>query len=514
MRALYPAAAVRRAVDAPARAGGGPPPFGLEWLTKFLPHYMTAAPSQLHRDMAADLREIQTRRGQHIVTVAPRESGKTAILSKGYVLNGSLEGIEPLTLLLAETGKQAKAYLAAVKRELERNPLIRAAYPDAAGKGDLWQAMHVRLRNGCEIMAAGSGGRVLGTTSGERRPTLVIVDDGNERGDAHSPTKRDRKLEWVTKDLLPVGEPGTNFVVAGTPIHREAIVCHLRSIGWRTRSYRSLLREPANADLWDEYAKLLLNLSDPHREATAAAFFAANRPAMEAGAELLWPGRKTLLDLMQYRIRYGERAYRSEYTDDPGAPEGAEWPSEYFDPPAVGGRLRWFDRWPDDLLLKVIALDPSKGADARAGDYQARAELGLGRDGTIHVDCDLRHETPEAMCARVVAAAKEFGRVGRPVDEVILEDNGTMGLIRVAMELATGSQLLRWRCLTQTDPKPLRIRAVAPYLSRGQVKVRNTPGGRKLVEQWRDFPFGSHDDGPDAVATGVTRLEQLSAMLG
>jgi phage terminase large subunit-like protein len=504
LRALYPAGTVRLALAANRR--DPPPPFGLGWMHRYLGHYLTAAPSRFHLDLAADLATVEAARGQRLNYIGPRGSAKTTLISKGKPLHGAVSGTERLTLLLAETAKQSKSYLGAIKRELEGNRALARDYPDAAGRGPVWQTTHIRLRNGCEIMAAGSGGRVLGTTAGERRPTLVVVDDGNERGDAFSPTKRERKLDWLTKDVLPVGEPGTSFVVAGTPIHREALVCHLRAAGWRTRSYSAMSREPDRLDLWRAWERIRLNLADPEREAAARVYYERHRADMDAGAELLWPERETLAlyALMEYKALYGEAAYRTEYTDDPGTPEGAEWPAEYFDRPGF-----WFDDWPAEVALRVIALDPSKGMDATGGDYQAHALLALGRDGTIYVDADLRREPSEAMCRRTVELARGFAP-GHRVDAIVLEDNGTMGLLRAAMDVTDGAKMLPWECLTNTGRKDVRIRAVGPYLSRGQVRVRNSPGGRMLVEQWREFPFGANDDGPDAVATGLIRLEQLA----
>ena len=42
-----------------------------------------------------------------------------------------------------------------------------------------------------------------------------------------------------------------------------------------------------------------------------------------------------------------------------------------------------------------------------------------------------------------------------------------------------------------------------------QLRVRNTPGGRLLVDQWRDVPGGEFDDGPDGVGSLLRRLELL-----
>ncbi len=484
-----------------------PPPFGVEWGQRMLPNYFGLPLSPLHTELAGCLADMTAHRGQRLVCLSPRGSGKTVWTSTAYPLHGACEGTEPLILLMAETGEQAKKYLEAVKDELEYNDVLARYYPHAVGRGPIWQADRIRLRNGCEILSRGAGGRILGVKNRARRPTLIIIDDGNERGDAYSPTKRERKLEWLRKDIIPVGEPTTNIVAVGTPIHREAIVCSLRDAGWPCRAYRALVSEPERADLWEQCGRLMTDLSDPERQQTARRFYADRKPDMDAGSELLWAARHDLYYYMEYRTLFGEAAYRSEYTDDPGTPEGAEWPAELFE-----GAGFWFNDWPADLQCKVIALDPSKGQDAKGGDYQAHALIGLGReDGILYIDADLRHETPEAMCERTCYLAGDFGKTGRPVDSVILEDNGTMSLIEVAARLAMQKTktAMPWRCLTQTDPKPLRIRAISAYLYTKRVRLRNTPGARKLLEQWKEWPFGAVDDGCDAVGTAVREIERL-----
>jgi predicted phage terminase large subunit-like protein len=500
---LRKAARLVAAAETRPPAPTAPHAFGLPWVEHFLPHYVTCAPSQLHRDLADRLATFRHARGQRSAYSAPRGSAKTTLMSKAFPLYSALEGCEPLTLLLAETGDQAKTYLDAIKREVEENPRVAEHYPRAAGKGPVWQANRVRLRNGCEIVARGSGGRVLGMTAGQRRPTLVVVDDGNERGDAYSPTKRRRKLEWFRKDVLPVGEPGTNVVVAGTAIHREAIVCDLRRAGWEGGGYKAVCRMPDRHDLWAEWERLRCNLADPGRELAARDYYADNRDDMDAGAELLWPERLSLYHLMEYRATAGEPAFRSEYQDDPGSPEGAEWSGELFERADF-----WFDHWPEDLTLRVVALDPSKGAGEEA-DYQGHVLLGLGKDGTFYFDAEARREDVSLMVGRALRLAHEWG-----ADSLVLEDNATMGLLRpeVVRQQQDRPQLaaVPWETLTQAQHKGLRIMRAGPYLARAQVRVRNTPGGRMLVEQWREFPGGEHDDVVDAAGTAIRRLEILA----
>src|SRR5262245_15589895 len=83
--------------------------------------------------------------------------------------------------------------------------------------------------------------------------------------------------------------------------------------------------------------------------------------------------------------------------------EGAEWPESYF-PDSI-----WFDDWPPDLVARAAALDPSKGRDAKSGDYAALVLLGLTADGTLWCDADCwRGRSAEFLAATCVEACRAF----------------------------------------------------------------------------------------------------------
>jgi predicted phage terminase large subunit-like protein len=177
------------------------------------------------------------------------------------------------------------------------------------------------------------------------------------------------------------------------------------------------------------------------------------------------------------------------------------WPAFYFDKPDL-----WFDEWPEFVEHRVYALDPSKGSDSKSSDYQAHVMVALGQDRKIYVEADLRREDVAAMAERAITTAARFR-----ANEMIVEENGTMGFIVPEFErrMAELKKVVPLRGLSHTTPKMSRIRGVGPYLARNQIRVRNTPGGRLLVQQWRNVPNGEFDDGPDAVATAIKRLELL-----
>lgn len=476
-------------------------PFGWKWERKFLGKHLSAAPSQFHRDLIDDLSTFHLTRGQRKVYRGPRGSGKTAHISNAYPLWCALEGVERLILLLAETGDQAKVYLSEIKTELEGNERLLKAYPDAAGVGPVWRDSKIVLRNGVCITARGTAGRVLGLKHAGTRPTLVIGDDLNQRGDAYSPTMRRRKTEWFLKDVLKVGTPKTNFLTAGTSIHREAIVCELsRNPAWSVRRYKSIVSWPERMDLWAKWESLFANLGDENRSATAREFYDANRMEMERGSAVLWPDRYSLYDLMCDRAESGPGPFASERQDEEGTDGTTEWPTDYFDSPSL-----WFHDWPDDLMFKTYFLDPSKGRQDKPGDYQAHVWGGWSKKANaLYVECDMRREPGPEMVGRAIDYAKQFGAA-----TVTIEGNSDgVGLLYTEFKRAASDRgaAIGLDAVHHTDPKLSRIRALGPLLARDQIRIRNTPGGKMLVDQLRDVPSGEHDDGPDAASAMLMTL--------
>ena len=479
-------------------------PFSLDWVAEFLPHYTTVGASRFHEELVADLAAMHTVRGQRRIYRGPRGSGKTSYLSKAYPLWAALEGVEPLTLLLAETGPgQAEAYLNAIKAELETNPKIRAAYPHAAGIGPRWTHDTATLRNGCTIKAKGSGGRMLGMAEKSVRPTLVIGDDLNARSDGYSPTLRTRRLHWFNTDVMSIGTLAhTNFVIAGTAIHRDAVVCALAREGaWTTRAYTAIAEWPENMGLWDEWEKIYSNLAIDDRSKKALEFYAQHRAEMDAGAEVLWPEWESLYDLMVHRATIGPGAFDSEKQDRPGTDGATEFPSDWFDKQGL-----MFDSWPGNPVIKVVVCDPSKGTDAKAGDYQAIGQLALYPDGVIYADMSLRREPVTTMAERFVLTAKDWG-----VTSMAIETNGTLGLIQpeVIRAMKDAKFMADFVGITNTLSKGARIRRLGGRLSGGRFRFRSTPGGKELVEQLRQFPSGDHDDGPDCLELGQRLIEDI-----
>jgi predicted phage terminase large subunit-like protein len=332
---------------------------------------------------------------------------------------------------------------------------------------------------------------------------LVICDDLENDAHMQSATLRAQSQAWFEGTLLKAGTKRTNIVNVATALHRDALAPRLdRTPGWTSRVFAAIEQWPENMSLWHEWETIYRDPDRASSSAAARSFFEEHREAMEAGAKLLWPEEEDLYTLMRMRVEGGRTAFEREKQGTPLNPDLCEWPDSYFD------ETLWFDEWPCEYQIKVVALDPSKGRDARRGDYSALVMLCIDRFGVLFVDADLaRRPTPE-----MVAAGAEICRRFQP-QAFGVETNQFQELLAGEFEEEFHRQgivgVQPWSVDNRVN-KHVRIRRLGPYLSSRKLRFRaNSPGTRLLVQQLQEFPLCDHDDGPDALEMAIRLAGEL-----
>jgi hypothetical protein len=484
-------------------------PPGLEaFARRYLPDHFPLPLSGFHRWIVGELDSLHSHRGSRLDVVAPRGAAKSTWSSFAYPLYAALHSLEPYIQIISDTRDQAWGWLNAVREELEDNQLLARDYPHVVGPGPEWRKDRLRLRNGVVIEALGTGSKMRGRRHRQHRPTLIILDDPENDDHVTSVVRRERSWRWFTRAALNAGSVDTNLIALGTALHRECLVLKLtRTGGWRHRLFKALVSPPERMDLWRQWEEVYTDYQNADREAAARAFYEARRTEMDRGAESLWPERESIYDLMCLRVTIGHAAFESEKQGSPVNPEACEWPAEYFDRPGF-----WFDEWPKDLVLKALALDPSKGADARRGDYAAYVWGGMDRHGVVYLDAELLH----CDIAKLVDVGVERIALFRP-ELFAIETNAWQDLLcadfaRVGAHRKVDVQVLK---LDNTVNKQVRIRRLGPYLSQRRLRFKvRSPGAQLLVQQMKDFPVGDHEDGPDSAEMFVRALVRLQQGAG
>ena len=320
-----------------------------------------------------------------------------------------------------------------------------------------------------------------------------------------SPALREHSRDWFFGTLLKAGTPETNILNLATALHRDALAMRLlHTPGWKSRVFRAIQRWPEAMSLWHDWETIYTAVDRSDAQIMGRAFFEQHRDQMQAGAQVLWPELEDLYTLMCMRAEGGKTAFEREKQNSPIAPEQCEWPEEYFD------ESIWFEQWPKQLAIKTLALDPSKGTDARRGDYSAIVMLGLDRRGVLYAEANLAHRP----VSQIVADGVELYRRFQP-DAFGVETNQFQELLGTEFETEFRRQGLlapRPKLIDNHVNKLVRIRRLGHYLATRRLKMKsNSPGTQLLIDQLRDFPAGDHDDGPDALEMALRLAEQLAA---
>ncbi len=469
----------------------------LAWGQKYLPEHFCRPPSNMHRWLAEQLDAAQRTRGTKVNVLGPRGGAKSTIGTLALPLRAAVECWEPYVWIVSDTKHQACAHLENIKTELLENKRIARDFPDVVGRGLSWRGNSIVLRNGVMIEAFGAGQRIRGRRRREHRPTLIVCDDLQNDNHIRSALQRETSRSWFHGMLMKAGTARTNVVNLATALHREALAMELhRTPGWTSRLFKAIMRWPENTSLWQQWEAVYTDLSKPNYRAAARKFYDRHRYAMDAGAIVLWPEEEDLYTLMCMRIEGGRTAFEREKQNSPINSDLCEWPEAYFD------EAIWFEAWPANLAVKTMALDPSKGSDARFGDFSALVMLGMDRQGVLYVEADLaRRPTP-----RMVADGAEWFRRFQP-DLFGVESNQFQDLLAGEFETEfrrQGILAARPAPIENHTAKQVRIRRLGPYLSSRRLRFKaNSPGTRLLVEQLQQFPIADHDDGPDALEMAV-----------
>jgi predicted phage terminase large subunit-like protein len=477
----------------------------LDWSRHYLPHYFRLSPSGMHRWLADELDHAKQSRGAKLNLVGPRGSAKSTVATLAYALRSALEGTEQYIWILSDTRHQATVHLENLRAELEENSLLKPDHRKAFARPPVFRGNIIHLANGTVIEAYGSGQRIRGKRRRQHRPTLILCDDLQNDDHIASAHQRRRSREWFQGTLLKAGTRRTNFINLATALHRDALAMQLhRTPGWNSRIFQAIEEWPTNRSLWEAWEQIYIDFENPNRISDAWQFYQEHQDQLHEGASLLWPEEEDLYSLMRMRVEGGRVAFEREKQGSPFDPSLCEWPEEYFD------ETIWFSDWPTGLKARVIALDPSKGADSKRGDYSAYVVLGVDKAGLLYVEANLARRATPQMVAEGVELCKQF----RP-DQFALEANVCQHLLGehfVAEFRRQQMPHVRPAMIDNSVNKQVRIRRLGPMLSTKQLRFKtNSPSTKLLVDQLKGFPIGDHDDGPDALEMATRILGDLLA---
>jgi len=452
--------------------------------TTYFPHYVGNEPSVFHQWVAEELApSLRQGKGNKWAVAAPRGEAKSTLVTQLFTLWCVLNGWKWYTVIIMDTADQAVTMLEAVKAELESNPRLAQDFPEAAGRGRVWQIGVIVTRGNRKVQAFGALKRLRGLRHGPHRPDLVLLDDIENDDNVRSLTQRDKLTAWLNKAVLKLGPPNGSMDIGyiGTILHYDSVLARTQSRPtWRARTFRAVIEWPDRMDLWDRWEELLLN----EGEAVADAFYQERREEMERGAVVSWPQVRPLISLMKARADDHD-AFACEMQQDPAAGQNCPFSES----------LRYWVQ-PCRQWVFFGACDPSLGKNNAGRDPSAILVGGFDREhGVLDVvEAQISRRVPDRIISDIINLQAEYLCLVWGIETVQFQEFLRSELVKRS---AAQGVPVPARGITPHVDKALRIESLQPHCANGLIRLHRSH--HTLISQLRHWPEADHDDGPDAL---------------
>lgn len=452
----------------------------------YFPHHVRPPASQFHENVFGRIpRILDKEAGAKEWWVAPRGEAKSSILTKitpcwcsvramlqDTSLHDELDWDGPAPyfidygiLLGAETRLPSKL-LEVVKAELTVNAALALDFPEACGRGDLWKIGEFVTRLGVKWESFGAEQAIRGTFHGASRPKLLAGDDLITDKEAKSPTECTNRWDWLEKAIDYLGPPEGNvkYLGVGTVLNKNDPISHAKgAIGHLVHHFRALVKQPTHMDLWEECQAIMLNEDKPAEEAASDAgavleekdlpshkFYLARRAEMDEGAEISWPGVRSLYWLMRQRAK-NPRAFATEMQGDPRSDEDKTFaPIKFF----VSRLAHW---------IMFGACDPSLGRGERSHPSALIAGAWDRERQRLHVvDARIKRRLPSKLEADLVAFQREHHCLAIGFESNNAYEHSRQTFITHALAQGVALPLVG---LPETLERELRIDSLEPYIT-------------------------------------------------
>jgi predicted phage terminase large subunit-like protein len=486
----------------------------------YFAHYHSVPDGAMQKELSKLLSRAVNKRGSKLAIAAPRGFAKSTLVSLEFVIYCICFKLEGFIVIVSATQSQATNFLRDIKREFETNEKLRNDFPDVSGVDNKsvsqrWSETEIITANDIKVLAISTGQQIRGRRHGEKRPTLIILDDIGTSETARNPESTYNLETWLTTDALKAGDKTTNIIFVGTIHHPNSLLGKYTDPkqipGWTTRIYKAIISYAERVDLWGKWSRIYLYLDIYNGEfgpEAAKKFFHDHKEEMLKGVKLLWPDRLSYYDLMAIREQEGYPSFDSEYQNEPINPRDCVfnvnslhyWDNEFESREDLLQRRR-------QHLLIYGACDPSLGKDRESGDFSAIVNVAIDCTRAIVyvLDVDVARRTPDDTINTII----QYGKVIE-YTRFAFETNQFQEVMAKELDRRAGEQgcCLVIEKVNNTANKQVRIEQLQPLFNSGKIQISKRH--RALIEEMRFYPKGAHDDILDALEMAVRVAFQKS----
>lgn len=486
----------------------------------YFPHHIRPPASQFHRHFFTRFPQILDKpTGAKEWWVAPRGEAKSSLATKvgpcWVAVRALLQKtavrkeigwdgpppyfIDYVTMLGAETKLPTKL-LEVIRVELTANAALALDFPEACGATKNWKIGDFTSRAGVKFEAFGAEQAIRGTFHGASRPKLLLGDDLITDKEAKSPTECNNRWDWLEKAIDYLGPPEGNvkFVGVGTVLNKNDPIGRAKAaIGHLVHHFRALIALPRHMELWERCHEAMLNQDKAAEEEASGRgevlaeadlpsyrYYQEHRAEMDEGAEISWPGVRSLYWLMRQRAK-NAKAFATEMQGEPRSDE-----DKVFAPVAF-----WVSRLPQWLLFG--ACDPSMGK-GETSDPSALLIGGWDRERRRLevIEALIKRRVPSKLEADLIALQREYRCLAWGFENNNAYEHSRQTFIKAGADAGVPLPLVG---VTATVPPEVRIDSLEPYITDAFTpSIRFNPALTLLLSEldaWPEPQPGHHYDG-------------------
>lgn len=472
-----------------------------------LPASIETAPP-FHQELCGMLDTFNEKPSKRIGWCCPRGSAKTTYLSNIYVLHQIVYKKRHYIVIISETQSLSRKFIEYAADQLKHNEKLRADFGQLLAKekqaNEIDNQDEFLTKSGVKVQASSLGKQMRGLRNKNHRPDLVITDDAESSSTCRTAEAREASKNWYRTVVDPIGSPQTAFIFMGTMIHRDSLLGEIvyNRADYESKIYSAIISEPVRRDLWDKFDDILRDVENTNRLADAEAFYEENKEAMDEGAETLWNDRFPYKELMKIKVNVGNRAFASEYLNQPNDQESAIFKRENFifynEHELAATKYRNLDI--------TMFWDIAIGKSATKGDYNAIITVGKDRTTGIIYVLDAYIERIPMHKALHVALKKVKQWKPRVIGVESVQAQYDQYRQLKEMVMKEGLYHTRVQSINPRGNKESRIETLETLVESGY--LRFNAGHRLLLEQLELFPGANHDDGPDALQQAIELLRK------
>lgn len=410
-------------------------------------------PEHIH-ELANELTKLKNKPGTRLCVAIPPRYSKSSIITLTYPL-WLIWGNPDLDILIVNSSAGLSENFGIKLREFfKRYESVSGVYLSDVKHSSThlkFQDKDGRLYQG-SIRLVGATGTITGSNA-----DYLIIDDPYKGFEDITPTLLQKKLNWFNNIILQRLEP-----------HSRLIICHTR---WSEN---------------DLQGYLLKNYSDQYKFLSF--------PALNDKGESLWSSRYSKEWLDQRRLEMGPRLFEAIYQQKP-----LDETSDYF-------RLDNIDFEPEynDIIYSVRAWDIAS-SNTTSSDYTAGVLMHKTKDDKYLIT-DLKHG--------------QYGGDNLHLIQETAKEDGANTKIYIETGVAAAGDLLfkEWKQqlkgyqVKQARPIRSKVDRATPLQNAildGKVGVDLTDKNRgRLLQEFKSFPDGLHDDIVDACAYAFNYLHE------